>query len=94
MLSTANDVIAGNATWKLLSAAMRLSGCGRCRRDQFPMVLFSPPYEGQRTYGLNFKRKGQVWSWTGCSKSSLSRPACPQGSSFVKCCVPGAEVVL
>lgn len=25
------------------------------------LVFFSPPYEGQRTYGISFKRKGQVW---------------------------------
>jgi site-specific DNA-methyltransferase (adenine-specific) len=25
------------------------------------LVFFSPPYEGQRTYGIKFKRRGQVW---------------------------------
>ena len=61
MLSTANDGIAGNATWSA-ECSDALEWLRSLPTRSVSMVLFSPPYEGQRTYGLNFKRKGQVWS--------------------------------
>ena len=61
MLSTANDVIAGNATWSA-ECSDALEWLRSLPTRSVSMVLFSPPYESQRTYGVNFNRKGQVWS--------------------------------
>lgn len=54
------DVLAGKARWSCDCADV-IEWLRELEDHSVSLVLFSPPYEGQRTYGIDFKRIGQVW---------------------------------
>lgn len=56
----AGEIIPNGAKWHL-HAGDSLEWLPTLPPRCVDLVFFSPPYEGQRTYGINFKRKGQVW---------------------------------
>jgi site-specific DNA-methyltransferase (adenine-specific) len=60
MPSTAGDVLSGRARWSVeaADALTFLKGLGDGAAD---LTVFSPPYEGQRTYGIGFALRGQDW---------------------------------
>lgn len=57
---TAQEVIDGNATWAVEQADC-LAWLNALPADSVDLCVFSPPYEAARTYGIDFKLRGQAW---------------------------------
>ncbi len=60
MTTTWRDVIAGPAPWSC-EPADALAFLRELPTRSVSLVLFSPPYESQRSYSVGFKLKGQGW---------------------------------
>lgn len=58
--ATVADVLATRAPWSAERGDAPAWLAGLPARS-VSLVFFSPPYEGQRTYGIGFRRRGQVW---------------------------------
>jgi hypothetical protein len=54
------DVLSGRARWSC-EAADALSWLERLPTASASLVIFSPPYESARTYGIGVKLRGQAW---------------------------------
>lgn len=54
------DVLGGRAPWSCACGGA-LGFLGSLPEQSVSLVLFSPPYEDKRTYGVGFKLKGQAW---------------------------------
>jgi hypothetical protein len=59
-VGTVAEVLDGRARWGV-EAADALAWLRGLPSKSVAVVFFSCPYEGQRTYGINFVRRGQVW---------------------------------
>ncbi len=57
---TAADVLAGRALWSVEEADC-LPWLSALPEKSISLVVGSPPYEDQRTYGIGFSLKGQAW---------------------------------
>lgn len=58
--TTADDVLAGRAKWSC-EAADALEFLRVLPDRSAGLVLFSPPYESARTYGIGIRIRGQAW---------------------------------
>lgn len=54
------DVINGSARWSV-EAADCIAWLDQLPADSVDLMVFSPPYEAARTYGIDFKLRGEGW---------------------------------
>jgi hypothetical protein len=54
------QVLSGQATWAVVRAD-RLDFLNSLPADSMDLFVTSPPYEGQRTYGIDFDLQGEAW---------------------------------
>jgi hypothetical protein len=57
---TVAAVLAGTSPWSVVQAD-RLDFLNSLPADSVDLFVTSPPYEGQRTYGIDFDLKGEAW---------------------------------
>jgi hypothetical protein len=57
---TIESVLSGERTWHV-EQADRLDFLRRLPSNSVNLCVFSPPYEDRRTYGIDFRLKGQAW---------------------------------
>lgn len=75
------DVLSGKVSWHV-EAADCLTFLAALPADSLDLVLFSPPYEKCRTYGIDFKLSGQAWVdwmvevWRLCDRACKGLVAC------------------
>jgi hypothetical protein len=55
-----DDVLAGRASWAVVQAD-RLDFLNSLPADSVDLLVTSPPYESQRSYGINFAIAGELW---------------------------------
>lgn len=57
---TWQDVITGSQPWSIEQGDL-LQWLPQLPADSVSLAFFSPPYEAARTYGIDFKLRGQAW---------------------------------
>lgn len=60
MVARWQDVLEGWASWSVQQGDC-IAWLNRLPADSIDLVVFSPPYEAARTYGIDFKLRGQEW---------------------------------